>query len=268
MQSVQEMPLDIAAAVTCVLVDIDDTLTTGGRLSAAAYMALEKLYDAGLYVVPITGRPAGWCDMIARFWPVHGVVGENGAFFFAYDRIDKQMKRGYFASETKRKLNRERLEGIRDRILKEVPESAISADQFYREADLAIDFCEDIPALDTASVERIKTIFEEEGATAKLSSIHVNGWYGAYDKLSMSRRFLSEILDLDIDKMREQIIYCGDSPNDEPMFEVFSNACGVANILDFEAQLTAKPRWIASFRGGAGFVEISDVILKARGFSQ
>ena len=70
--------MDDRALAECsvVLTDIDDTLTTDGRLSAAAYAALERLSLAGLAVVPITGRPAGWCDMIARFWPVAGVVGD------------------------------------------------------------------------------------------------------------------------------------------------------------------------------------------------
>ncbi len=79
-------PAPLAAAppallrpVRWVLADIDDTLTTDGRLTAPAYAALEALAEAGLRVVPVTGRPAGWCDMIARQWPVAAVVGENGA---------------------------------------------------------------------------------------------------------------------------------------------------------------------------------------------
>ena len=68
-----------------VLTDIDDTLTENGRLPAKSYQALESLQQSGLKVIPITGRPAGWCDHIARMWPVDGVVGENGAFYFTYD---------------------------------------------------------------------------------------------------------------------------------------------------------------------------------------
>src|SRR4051812_18334202 len=65
-----------------VCLDIDDTLSTEGQLTADAYEALWRLKAAGHAVVPITGRPAGWCDHIARFWPVDAVVGENGAFTF------------------------------------------------------------------------------------------------------------------------------------------------------------------------------------------
>ena len=66
--------------------DIDDTLTSGGLLPPESFEALWMLHESGIRVVPVTGRPAGWCDHIARMWPVSGVVGENGSFFFRYDK--------------------------------------------------------------------------------------------------------------------------------------------------------------------------------------
>jgi hypothetical protein len=87
-------------------------LTTDGRLPAEAYAALESLAAAGMAVVPITGRPAGWCDMIARFWPVAGVVGENGAFYFHYDRPRRSMRREFVRSAAERASDSHRLEGL------------------------------------------------------------------------------------------------------------------------------------------------------------
>src|SRR5258707_4262848 len=72
-----EFPAALRAAIRFVLLDIDDTLTTDGRLSAAAYGALEDLSRRGLRLIPVTGRPAGWCDLIARFWPVDAVRSEE-----------------------------------------------------------------------------------------------------------------------------------------------------------------------------------------------
>lgn len=258
--------LDPAALRGCVavLTDIDDTLTTDGQLPAAAYGALERLAQAGLAVVPITGRPAGWCDMIARFWPVAGVVGENGAFYFSYDRTARVMRQRFFASEAERQANRARLSALRERILREVPGAGIASDQLYREADLAIDFCEDVPALPEAEVQRILDIFAEAGAVAKLSSIHVNGWFGDYDKLSMTRIFARDILGLDIDAERARVIFAGDSPNDGPMFGFFPNSCGVANVRDFAPGSFTPPAFVAGSEGGAGFVEIAERILGAR----
>lgn len=264
MRPVSEMPRDAAAKVRCVLADIDDTLTTNGRLFAAAYSALERLHDAGIFVAPVTGRPAGWCDMIARFWPVAGVVGENGALYFAYDTKARRMRRVFAADEAARAANRERLEEIRERVLADVPGAAVSADQRYRDADLAIDYCEDVERLPETSVDRITAIFEEAGAVAKISSIHVNGWFGAHDKLSMSRRFAAEVLDIDMDAEEDSFVFCGDSPNDAPMFAFFSNACGVANVRDFAGRMEAEPAWVSRARGGEGFVEIAEIILEAR----
>ena len=265
MQPISQMPPDVAASIIGVFADIDDTLTTDGRLPAASYAALERLDEAGLFVAPITGRPAGWCDMVARFWPVTGVVGENGAFYFAYDGEHRRMRRAFFASDEERAGNRIRLDAVGRKILAEVRGAAISADQLYREADLAIDFCEDVAPLDKADVARIKAIFEEAGAVAKISSIHVNGWFGDYDKLSMSRRFAAEILGVDLDAQKRRIAFVGDSPNDAPMFGFFPNSCGVANVLDFIGEMEAEPAFVAARTGGQGFVEIVETILSAPG---
>jgi HAD superfamily hydrolase (TIGR01484 family) len=264
MKPLSDLPEAVSKNLLGVFTDIDDTLTTEGRLPAASYDALERLHLSGLAVVPITGRPAGWCDMVARFWPVAGVVGENGAFYFRYDDAGRKMVRRFVNDVADRAENRLRLAGLADRILAEVPGSAISADQLYREADVAIDVCEDVPPLPASEVERIVAIFEEEGAVAKVSSIHVNGWFGDYDKLSMTRRFVAEVLGLDLDATRDRFVFCGDSPNDTPMFGYFPYACGVANVRDFEGRMAASPAFVSPSRGAAGFVEIANRILSAR----
>ncbi|MDQ0472475.1 HAD-IIB family hydrolase [Labrys wisconsinensis] len=267
MKPLSALPPAVVRGLLGVFTDIDDTLTSEGRLPAAAYAALERLYEAGLAVVPITGRPAGWCDMVARFWPVAGVVGENGAFYFRYDGGARRMLRRFVATEAERAENRVRLAALAEAIPRQVPGAAVSADQLYREADLAIDVCEDVPPLPPAAVARIVALFEAAGATAKVSSIHVNGWFGAYDKLSMTRVFVRDVLGLDLDAAKERFVFCGDSPNDAPMFGFFPYACGVANVRDFEGRLSAAPAFVAPSRGGAGFVEIAEAILAARGAS-
>ncbi len=264
MQPLSEMPEAVAASIVAVFTDIDDTLTHNGRLPASAYQALEDLEAAGIPVAPITGRPAGWCDMIARFWPVAGVVGENGAFYFAYDRARTTMRRVFAAPAAQRGRDRDRLDALRRRILAEVPGAAVAADQRYREADLAIDVCEDVPPLGDDDVSRICRLFAEAGATAKLSSIHVNGWFGEHDKLATSRRLAEQVLGLDLDRDRERILYVGDSPNDAPMFGFFPHACGVANVRRFEGRMPAEPRYVAPSPGGRGFVEVAERLLSAR----
>lgn len=264
MQPLSDFPLHARRAMRGVLADIDDTLTTGGRLTAEAYAALERLKSAGLLVIPITGRPAGWCDHIARMWPVDGVVGENGAFYFRYDHAARRMRRHFIDDADARARHRERLAAIGREILAAVPGAAIAADQHYRETDLAIDFCEDVPRLPQPAVERIVALMEQRGLTAKVSSIHVNGWFGTYDKLSMTRVMMRECFGVDLDAERERYVFVGDSPNDAPMFAHFPHAAGVANVRDFAAQLAHAPAYVTANRGGAGFREVADALLAAR----
>ncbi len=247
-----------------VFTDIDDTLTDDGRLGAAAYAALERLKAAGLLVVPITGRPAGWCDLIARQWPVDAVVGENGAFYFWHDHAARKLKQRFLQTDQEREAGRPKLEALSARILREVPGAGIASDQPYRIADLAIDFCEDVPKLPREAVDRIVALFEQSGATAKISSIHVNGWFGRYDKLGMTRLMMQELYNVDLDAEREHYVFVGDSPNDAPMFGFFPNAVGVANVRDFADRMVSLPRWVTQARGGAGFVELAEALLQAR----
>jgi HAD superfamily hydrolase (TIGR01484 family) len=264
MKPLAEFAPEARRAVRGVLADIDDTLTTNGRLQAVAYGALERLREAGLLVVPVTGRPAGWCDHIARMWPVDAVVGENGAFWFRHDaRAGKLVKR-YVIGEAQRSKRAQRLQAIAARVLAEVPGCAIASDQPYREADLAIDFREDVPALPREAVARIVAILQAEGLTAKVSSIHVNGWFGGYDKLSTTRLMLAEDFGVDVERERERFVFAGDSPNDQPMFAFFPNAVGVANVRDMADLMAVLPRFVSPSRGSAGFAEIAEAILAAR----
>jgi HAD superfamily hydrolase (TIGR01484 family) len=259
-----EFPSAARAALHGIFCDIDDTLTTDGRLTAEAYDAMERLQRAGCRVVPVTGRPAGWCDHIARMWPVDAVVGENGAFYFSYDRDFKRMQRTFADTAERRADHRERLFEIGAEILSAVPGSALAADQLYRETDLAIDFCEDVPPLSDEDVGRIVALMRSRGLTAKASSIHVNGWFGTYDKLTMTRTLMHDAFGVDLDRDRERYAFVGDSPNDAPMFEYFPHAVGVANLRTFAARITHLPAYITEASCGAGFRELAECILASR----
>ena len=261
MQPIQDFPVSQRSAIRYVLSDIDDTLTVDGRLPAAAYSAMERLDQAGIQVIPITGRPAGWCDHMARMWPIAGLVGENGAFYFRYDAGQRRMVRRYWKTDDARREDRMRLHQIEKDILDSIPGCRVSADQPYREADLAIDFCEDVPALPMSEVEKIVNCFEQAGAQAKISSIHVNGWFGDYDKLAMTRIFFREQFDCDLETVRNEVVFAGDSPNDEPMFAYFPHAVGVANVRDFTDRMQHPPAWVTAREGGFGFAEMVAVLL-------
>lgn len=248
-----------------VCLDIDDTFSTDGKITPEAFNALWDLKKAGFVVVPITGRPAGWCDHIARFWPVNAVVGENGAFtFFMQDGVRKRIDTpdGLKPGEGRRKLT-----VLRKKISKVFPRARWASDQEYRERDLAIDICEDVKPWPRREVDRLLELCHANGAHAKLSSVHVNTWFGDYDKRTGFKFWLSNGAPgagiKRIPKWNEWL-FIGDSPNDEPMFVSFRFSVGVANLKSYLDRLHAPPVWITRRKSGMGFVEMALRLIASR----
>ncbi len=260
MQHIRELDAKTAQNIRYVLMDIDDTITTAGKLPAIAYSALWQLHDAGLKVIPITGRPAGWCDLIARQWPVDGVVGENGALVFWEEA--GRVKRIYHDQAINN--THDTLQRITTRVLSEIPESRIAGDQFSRMFDVAIDFAEEEPYLPLSVAQEIKDICEEMGAIAKISSIHVNTWMGQYDKLSMASHFLHNRFGYNDTSDIQQVLFFGDSPNDEPMFTHFPSSVGVANVIKYAEFMDVLPTFVTTHEGGEGFAEGVEALLNWR----
>ena len=262
MDNISAMSKQQLNEVKIILTDIDDTLTTEGRLKSNAYTALENLSNSGFIVIPVTGRCAGLCDHIARMWPVNGVVGENGAFFFSYDHQSKKMQQTYCQTPKERKENHLALHEIKKTILKNVSGSALASDQDYRHTDLAIDFAEDVATLSSNKIKEIVTIAENAGAIAKVSSIHVNCWIGSHNKLSTSLTTLEQVFGVSNSNIQNEVLFIGDSPNDSMMFDYFNKSVGVANVMNCIDELNQPPKYITSKHSGDGFVELADSLLR------
>lgn len=256
------MPLEVRKNIRFVLTDVDGTLTHNGHLEVKAYAALAALRNSGKKVVAVTGRSAGWCDHMARMWPVEGVVGENGAFYFRYDARSCRMIRRFLRSEEQRRKDMCRLSSLTSQVLQMFPGCALASDQHYRETDLAIDFCEDVRPLPLETAKAVLEFFRDAGFEGKISSIHVNVWCGDYSKLTTSRLFFKEVFATDMEALLQEALYIGDSPNDEPMFGFFPHSVGVANILKFPDMQTC-PRYMTPSRGGRGFSELSAMLVAA-----
>ena len=263
-QSLFSISSQTCSSLKGILADIDDTITTNGYLTSQAYTAMEKVQHSNLSLVLVTGRSAGWCDHIARVWPVDGVVGENGAFYFRYDRDKRRLISRHITPSTELTKYNIQLNRIAEKIFREVPGAAFASDQKYRLSDLAIDICEDVIPLSKTDVKRIVKIMEEGGLCAKVSSIHVNGWFGYYNKLDMTKKLMQECFKVNLNLEKERFLFIGDSPNDEPMFEFFPNSVGVANISSFLGQLYFKPKFLTKQSFGSGFVEMADFIIENR----
>lgn len=238
-----------------VLTDIDDTLTTEGRLLPETYAAVWDLHRAGIEVITVTGGSAGWCEHIARAWPVAAAIGESGAFVMTaapggvsiefWEDEAVQIKRRHKHLETVASLLGDRFR--------------FAHDQQFRLADVAVD----IVGYPRADVDALADEIRVTGASVAISSVHINSWIGEYNKRTMSERVLRR-LGLNDHALNEQVAFSGDSRNDGPMFAFFDKTFGVANILPVLNDLPKRPRWITSQVAGFGFVDMAEAILAAQ----
>ena len=260
-------PLADRARIHGVLTDIDDTLTTEGAITPDALQALADLKAAGLVVIPITGRPIGWCEPFmagpaGSTWPVDAMVAENGAV--ALWRGDGgQLCRDYLQDPTTRTDNFVRLQNTAQRVLRELPQTRLATDSPGRETDIAIDHSE-FAHLNEAEIEQVVALMRRDGLNATVSSIHINGWIGDHDKLAGARWIVRTRLGRDLDAELDRWVYVGDSTNDARMFGHFPHSVGVANVARFWAALSHHPRFVAQGERGAGFAEVAEAVLGAR----
>lgn len=259
-----DFPLDKARFLVGLLFDIDDTFTYQGKIISLAYQSLWKLKDHGLKLAAVTGRSAGWCDHMARVWPVDAVIGENGGFYFYMDQDNQVLLKHFMDDAETRARQRRQLQRILKKILNEVPEASPASDQPYRETDIGIDFSEDVTQLSNAEVAKIKDIFERNKARATISSIHVNAHLGKHDKLATTIIMARNLWGIDLAAHSQSVAFCGDSANDECMFRHFPLSFGVRNIQNFYGLMTHLPAFVAEKEGGHGFQEIAEIILKGR----
>jgi len=245
-----------------VLTDIDDTLTTEGAIPMGVVAALSALRAAGLPVIAVTGRPMGWSLAVAADVPLAAVVAENGAVALIPDGAGG-VRTEYADGASVREANALRLAAAAARIVREVPGATLSRDRVGRVTDIAIDHAE-FTYLDEARIAQVVAVMRQEGMTATVSSIHVNGWFGTHSKLTGADWIVRRLFGRDLAVERERWLYVGDSTNDEAMFAAFPLSVGVANLLDFAARLRQWPAYITALDRGRGFVEVAEALLAAR----
>lgn len=267
MRPLDEWPAPARGRLVGVMTDIDDTLTRDGAIEPAALDALHALDAAGVPVVAITGRPAGWSEPFAAAWPVRAIVAENGAVALLR-RPGGGVDVEFAQDAATRAANARRLAEVAARILAEVPGATLARDSAGRVTDIAVDHAEHA-RLEPAGVEQVLALMRIAGLNASISSIHVNGWIGAHDKLSAARWMLRRLFgcrtDAEADAGLDRWAWIGDSTNDQALFGAFgANAVGVANLADFADRLHTWPAWITRAPRGAGFAEFAQAVLAAR----
>ena len=284
MQALAGWPSEERRAIVGVFTDIDDTLTTDGAITSEALQALADLKAAGLHVIPTTGRPIGWCEPFIAgtygpAWPVDAMVAENGAVAFvpaAPSHVDSSqislqrpsfvreaLSKRYQQSAEVRTANRLRMDAIAAQVCAEVPGTELSRDSAGRETDLAFDYAE-FANHSPETVQRVLALLQSHGMQTTVSSIHIHGCFGDFNKWTGACWIVRELLGRDLNAELDQWVFVGDFGNDQVMFQHFTHGVGVANIARFVPQLNHLPTYVTPSARGAGFAEVARAILEAR----
>jgi len=263
MKPLSSWPQTARDKIVGVFTDIDDTLTTDGTITPDAFQALQDLKAAGLMVIPITGRPVGWSLPFASAWPVNALVAENGAVALLHDASKNQITKIYQQDLATRTHNFEQMQGIAQKVLKEIPGTVLAQDSAGRETDIAFDHSE-FHHLSPEQIQQVLKLLQQEGMTATVSSIHINAWFGSHNKWHGAQWILKELTGRNLKQELDQWVYVGDSTNDQIMFEHFTHSVGVANIRRFEKELKHLPEYITTHERGAGFSEVATTLLNSR----
>ncbi|MBO9687016.1 MAG: HAD-IIB family hydrolase [Mitsuaria chitosanitabida] len=246
-----------------VLTDIDDTLTGESGIARAGLDALHRLHDAGIPVIAITGRPAGWSEPFALAWPVRGIVAENGGVLLHREEAGEgsALRVEFAQDDATRAANFARLQACAREIVATVPGALLARDSAGRLTDIAVDHSE-FTTLDGAAIAAVCDLMRTHGLTATVSSIHVNGWIGEHSKWSAAHWAVKRLTGADFDP--REWVYVGDSTNDQLMFERVPLSVGVANIARFLPMLDHPPAYVTQAERGDGFAEMARALLAAK----
>lgn len=256
MRAITNLPAEEARDLRAFLFDLDDTLLDRGALPEVAYSALFELRRAGLVLLAVTGRPSGWGSVLARQWPVDGVVTENGAI--------AHRRRGHHIECLDTVTDRSERSGWLDHLVEEMlgrfGQLTLADDNDARRSDRTFDIGErrHVPK---EIVDAAEHFARSRGARTTRSSVHLHVTRDGDDKASGAVRFLRTQMGIDATSCRTRSAFIGDSDNDSACFAAFRTTMAVRN---FTGRPTVPPRFITRGSRSAGFVEAARVILNKR----
>jgi HAD superfamily hydrolase (TIGR01484 family) len=247
----------LTTPVCALLCDVDGTMTQDGRIEASTLAAIERLVAAGIAVIPVTGRSAGFAHTLMSVIPAPAAVAENGAVTFV--REGHRIRTLYGLPAEDIAGWRQRMHAAVAEVQRELPALRLSADSAFREVDLALDWNEEV-SLPVADADLAVLRLREHGLAASRSNVHVNFGPPLFDKRTACLHLIRDVLGGDTNEL-EAYAYVGDSLNDAPMFGGFPTSIGVANVRDIWGQLPYHPSYVTSGREAMGFRELVEHLL-------
>ena len=248
---------ELRGPIRALFSDVDGTMTTGERIEDGTYAALERLGEAGVPVIMVTGRPAGFGHAFMKMTPVLACVAENGGVTFVRD--GRKLHKQYGVPPASLPEWRRRMNDVAVDVMQKVPGARLSSDSRYREVDLAIDWNEEV-SLTRDDAETCVELIRKAGLSAVRSSVHVNFGPPHFDKLSACMNVVRQVLHGDANDL-SPYVYVGDALNDAPMFGGFPTSVGVANIKAWWDELAFRPSFLTERAEGAGLRELVEHLI-------
>jgi HAD superfamily hydrolase (TIGR01484 family) len=264
MKPLEHLTADDVRPLRGLLFDLDDTVLSHGVLTREAYDALWSLREAGMRLLAVTGRPAGWGELLVRQWPIDAALTENGVI--ALVRDGRLVERIDPCAPDERRARTRRLSSLVEVVRERVPEARLADDTAARISDVAWDIGERVHLPETR-IERLAECVLEAGARTTRSTVHLHATFDGADKASGAVGLLCDRFDEDAGAALRRYAYVGDSLNDAACFAAFRITFGVANVRAYAGRLVLPPRFVAARTMGKGFADVARAILSRREFA-
>ncbi|NES99250.1 MAG: HAD family phosphatase [Sphaerospermopsis sp. SIO1G1] len=240
--------------IRLIATDMDGTLTLNGKFTSSVLQALEHLAAAGIIVLIVTGRSAGWVNGIKSLMPITGALAENGGLFYSSHNSESIT----LTTISDLVNHRQQLATTFAKLQHHFPHLKESADNSFRLTDWTFD----VSSLTLEQIQQLNSLCQQEGWGFTYSNVQCHIKPQGQDKSIGLLKVLQQYFP---DYSLDQILTVGDSPNDETLFDShhFPVSVGVANINNYLDQLKFQPKYITSAEEGKGFLELSEYILQS-----
>jgi HAD superfamily hydrolase (TIGR01484 family) len=245
----------ICQSIRCIATDLDGTLTQAGKFSPELLQALLDLKAAGIQVVIVTGRSAGWVQGLVSYLPIVGAIAENGGLFYA--NADRPPE--ILTSHTVGVEYRQQLAQVFHHLQTQFPALQESVDNAFRITDWTFDLKE----LQPPDLEAMQAMCQRQGWGFTYSTVQAHIKPNDQDKATGLLQVLQRHFpDLSVN----QLVTVGDSPNDESLFERdrFPLSVGVANVLHYRDYLHHQPAYVTHAPEVEGFCELAQRLIQQR----
>lgn len=217
--------------------DFDGTLTENGELSKSFHDVLALVKKKNITFTIVSGRSASWGHFFLTHFPINYAVMEAGGVLVYKDK--NQIKTKILATEQSLK----KLAKITEDLLKQFPKLNMAADNIGRITDQAIE-------LDSfkskITLKKVECFLQQNRCHYSISNVHLNFSTIENSKWTGVQFLTNQLWKKKISTILPQSCFFGDAPNDEIMFENFSNSVGVQNIKPYLGRMNFHPSIITS----------------------